>query len=430
MTSPDTMAAVLRQPIDLAALPRGTPTAVRRSSSAASNASRASGCATSARRGWRSNESARHRRAALLLQPESRSRSHRDPRGRYCRGSWRPTVAALVALLGALLGPRAQPSVPAPVTRLVSNIGVPGSLMVDAGPAAVLSPDGRTIVFRVRRENTPRRTCAASSSLDPIELAYRGRHQSLFSPDGTQLGFFASGGLKTMPVAGGAIATLTDAGTGRGAAWAANGDIVFQSSLFPKTPLLRINAAGARTDGGTTLAPEETTHRWPQILPGGQPSSGNGEVSEWDKGTCGSRPSAASPGRSCCAAATTHGTCRLDTSFTSTLGRLRRALRPRSARGHVAARADHRKRGGDPGTGGAQYSIASNGTLAYVPGHTASLDNRMHWLLPDGRTTPLKRFTPVSGAIRASHQTARESRCRWRTGATISSPSTIGRRTG
>ena len=33
--------------------------------------------------------------------------------------------------------------------------------------------------------------------------------------------------------------------------------------------------------------------------------SGNGEVSEWDKGTCGSRPSAASPGRSCCAAATT-----------------------------------------------------------------------------------------------------------------------------
>ena len=42
-----------------------------------------------------------------------------------------------------------------------------------------------------------------------------------------------------------------------------------------------------------------------------------------------------------------------------------------------------------PGTGGAQYSIGSNGTLAYVAGRAVNLDNRLHWLQPDGRTTPL-----------------------------------------
>ena len=82
----DTMAAVLRQPIDLAALPPGTPTPSGRFSNAASNATRASGCATSARRGWRSNESGQTPRPPLP-RPEPRQPSRRGPRGRSCRGS-------------------------------------------------------------------------------------------------------------------------------------------------------------------------------------------------------------------------------------------------------------------------------------------------------------------------------------------------------
>ena len=393
----DTMAAVLRQPIDLAALPPGTPSSVRtllerclereprqrlRDIGEARVALERIGTAPAAGAA-----------AAAGTAPAVTSRSARTVVPWILLGI---TVTALVALVGALLGPWARPaqsSVPAPVTRLVSNIGVVGSLMVDAGPAAVLSPDGRTIVFRVRRENTPRLYVRRLEQLDPIELAgTEGATNPFFSPDGTQLGFFASGGLKTMPVAGGAIATLTDAGTGRGAAWAANGDIVFQSSLFPKTPLLRINAAGARTDGGTTLAPEETTHRWPQILPGGQLLfSGNGEVSEWDKGIVRVETERGEPGKIVLRggyharyvptghllyihAGTLYGV-RFD------LDRLEVTSPPVPIIESVVA---------TPGTGGAQYSIASNGTLAYVPGHTASLDNRMHWLLPDGRTTPLK----------------------------------------
>ena len=161
----DTMAAVLRQPIDFAALPRGTPAAVRTLLERCLERDRGSGCATSARRASRSSASRQAPRPALL-RPEPRPPSRRGPRERCCRGSsWhhrgRPSVA-----LGALLGPWARPAppLPAPVTRVASNIGVPGSLVVDAGPAAVLSPDGRTIVFRVRKDNTRSSSCAASTS--------------------------------------------------------------------------------------------------------------------------------------------------------------------------------------------------------------------------------------------------------------------------
>ena len=164
----DTMAAVLRQPIDLAALPPGTPTSVRtllerclereprqrlRDIGEARVALERIGAAPAAGTA-----------AAAGIAPAVTSRSARTVVPWILLAI---TVTALVALVGALLGPwarPAQPSVPAPVTRLVSNIGVPGSLMVDAGPAAVLSPDGRTIVFRVRKDNTRSSSCAASIS--------------------------------------------------------------------------------------------------------------------------------------------------------------------------------------------------------------------------------------------------------------------------
>ena len=391
----DTMAAVLRQPIELAALPHGTPIAVRtllerclerdprqrlRDIGEARIALERieSGAASSA--------------SAAGTTPAIASRSTRTLLPWILLGI---TVAALTVALGALFGPWARPApprLPAPVTRVVSHIGVPGSLVVDAGPAAVLSPDGRAIVIRVRREKTPSLYVRHLDQLVPTELpGTEGATNPFFSPDGTQLGFFASGGLKTMPVAGGATATMNDAGTGRGAAWAANGDIVFQSSLFPKTPLLRINAAGARVDGGTTLAPDEATHRWPQFLPGGQLLyGGNSDVSEWDKGTVRVETERGKPGKVVLRggyharyvptghllyihAGTLYGV-RFD------LGRLEVTSPPAPMIESVVA---------TPGTGGAQYSIGSNGTLAYVPGRAANLDNRLHWLQPDGRTTPL-----------------------------------------
>ena len=40
-------------------------------------------------------------------------------------------------------------------------------------------------------------------------------------------------------------------------------------------------------------------------------------------------------------------------------------------------------------TGGAQFSLASNGTLAYVPGNLTRVDSRMYWLAADATTSVL-----------------------------------------
>jgi serine/threonine-protein kinase len=264
---------------------------------------------------------------------------------------------------------------------------------VDAGPAAVLSPDGRTIVLRVRHESTTRLYARRLDQLAPVELAGSDHAANpFFSPDGSQIGFFASGGLKTMPIGGGATTTLTDAQTGRGAAWDLNGDILFQSSLFFGTPLVRINATGARTDRGTTLAPDETTHRWPQILPGGRVLySGHADVANWDSGTLRVETTPGEPGRIVLKggyhgrylptghllyvhAGTLYGV-RFD------LDRLEVKSSPVPIIENLAA--THI-------SGSAQYSFGSDGTLAYVPGNPASVDARLHWMTTRGETSPLK----------------------------------------
>ena len=257
----------------------------------------------------------------------------------------------------------------------------------------MLSPDGRTIVFRVRKDNIAKLFVRRLDQLDATELA--GTENALnpfFSPDGSSLGFFASGGLKTIPIAGGAATTLTDAATGRGAAWADNGDIIFQSSMLPKTPLVRVTAAGAPTDRGTTLAPEEVTHRWPQFLPGGKVLySGNSGVSEWNSGTLRVQTQPGAAGKVVLRggfhgryvptghllyvhAGTLYGV-RFDLDRMETVGQ------PVPVIEKVVA---------STGTGGAQFSFATNGTLAYIHGDSSGADGAIYWMTADGKTSALK----------------------------------------
>ena len=322
---------------------------------------------------------------------------------------------------------------PAPVTRLVSNIGVPGSLMVDAGPAAVLSPDGRTIVFRVRKDNSAKLFVRRLDQLEATELAgTENAPNPFFSPDGASLGFFASSGLKTIPIAGGAATTLIDAATGRGAAWAENGDIIFQSSVLPKTPLVRITAAGAPTDRGTTLAPEEATHRWPQFLPGGKVLySGNSDVSEWNNGTLRVQTEPGVAGKVVLRGGF-HGryvpTGHLLYVHAGTLYGVRFDLDRMETVGQPVPVIE--KVVTSTGTGGAQFSFATNGTLAYIHGDSTGADGAT--LLDDVPTArrARSRRLPAPGAIRASRPTASCWRCRGRTAATTRSRSTTGPTTG
>jgi hypothetical protein len=89
------------------------------------------------------------------------------------------------------------------------------------------------MVLRVRQDNTTKLYVRRLDALVATEVA--GSDQAtnpFFSPDGSQLGFFAAGGLKTTPLSGGAITTVVDAATGRGAAWADNGEFLFSERRY------------------------------------------------------------------------------------------------------------------------------------------------------------------------------------------------------
>jgi serine/threonine-protein kinase len=398
----DTMAAVLRQPIEFAALPAATPATVR----------------TLLRRCLERDPKQRLRdigEARITLERvvagnASGERSNTDgaaadkaaqraaaPLARRMLpwGLFTVTAIALVIALtrSAPTAPISPASAPGPVTRLVSTIGAPGLLMIDIGPAAVLSPDGRTIVFRVSKDNNSKLFVRHLDQLDATELA--GTENALnpfFSPDGSTLGFFASGGLKTIPISGGAATTVVDAATGRGAAWAENGDILFQSSILPKTPLVRVTSSGAHTDRGTTLAAEEVTHRWPQFLPGGKVLyGGNSDVSEWNSGTLRVQTQPGLAGKVVLRGGF-HGkyvlTGHLLYVHAGTLYGVRFDLDRIETVGQPVPVVD--KVVTSTGTGGAQFSVSNNGTLAYVRGDSSAADGSIYWMTTDGKTSALK----------------------------------------
>ncbi len=153
------------------------------------------------------------------------------------------------------------------------ELGADASLVTAFGAAAVLSPDGNVLAFVAR-------TAAGEASqvyvrrLDQLQAAplagTEGAGNPFFSPDGQWIAFFAGGKLKKVAVTGGAAVTLCDAPDDRGGTWGEDGSIVFAPAWG--TNLWRVSSAGGAAEALTTSdsVAEEDTHRWPQVLPGGE----------------------------------------------------------------------------------------------------------------------------------------------------------------
>jgi serine/threonine-protein kinase len=152
---------------------------------------------------------------------------------------------------------------------------------VDLGPEAVagirttaaISPDGRRLAFVARGEGG--REQLATHLLEQANYTlFPGTDNAadpFFSHDGQWIGFFADGKMKKVPVQGGAVVTLCDAPNGRGASWGEDGNIIATLNLGTGFGLSRVSAAGGNPHVLTKPDEKgETTHRWPQILPGGQ----------------------------------------------------------------------------------------------------------------------------------------------------------------
>ena len=174
-------------------------------------------------------------------------------------------VTATTALaLGTLLWRFARPSELKPLLRFDVDMGPGVSLDSVRGADAILSPDGRRLVYVSEGKLFARQLDQPKGTELP---GTEGAYAPFFSPDGQWVAFFTAGKLKKVSVAGGAPVVLCDAPFGLGGSWGEDGDII--AALNNPGGLMRTPSSGGTPTPVTELAPGEYVHGWPQILPDG-----------------------------------------------------------------------------------------------------------------------------------------------------------------
>ena len=268
-TVTDTLAGVLKNEIDLAKLPAGTPASVRRL----------------VRRCLERNPKDRLHDIAdariELLEATSRAgdpgleppTSHSVPR----RGStWRlPLVTAVALALGLAAGWFVRPGPVRPPLVCTAILAPDGTDLVPVGDAAgpvAVSPDGTQLAFTARDSAGATRLYVHSLAAGKARVipSSEGARYPFWSPDSRSLAFFNTGQLLRVDLAEGAPLALAPANDARGGSWGTNGTIVYAPSY--DTPLLQISARGGPSAPASILDGErsEGTHRFPSFLPDGR----------------------------------------------------------------------------------------------------------------------------------------------------------------
>ncbi len=198
---------------------------------------------------------------------------------RWRRAKWRRRlpwelagVLAITLALTAVLLWRATNPREAPVIRFTETLPPGESVAISDIPAVAVSPDGTLLAYVADGPNGRRIHLRRLDSLESKPLpGTEGAQNPFFSPDGKWLGFVAERTIKKIAVDGGAPFRVTSvADSPRGAGWTSDGSIIYTPSATQG--LLRLPAAGGtpRTVTSLNVEKNERTHRWPQVLPGGQ----------------------------------------------------------------------------------------------------------------------------------------------------------------
>jgi len=175
------------------------------------------------------------------------------------------SIVAAVSLWGWWRATRPIEQKLRPLVRLDVDLGPEVSLRSQTGADEIVSPDGTRMVYVSQGRLFTRRLDQAKAT----ELAEtQGAYAPFFSTDGQWVAFFSAGELQKISVDGGAAITLCKAGYGVGGSWGEDGNIIAGLSLT--SGLSRIPSAGGPPTPVTDLLSGEVTHRWPQILPGGE----------------------------------------------------------------------------------------------------------------------------------------------------------------
>jgi serine/threonine-protein kinase len=176
---------------------------------------------------------------------------------------------ALASMTLSVLLWRSMAPTDKPLMRVSIDLGPDALAMFGPRTTAVISPDASRLAFIVRSGG---KQVLATRRLDQQNATvFPGTENALdpfFSPDSQWIGFIADGKMKKINVQGGAPITLCDTTDARGASWGDDGSIIFTESSI--VGLSRVSENGGVPQTLTTPAQGEFSHRWPQILPGGQ----------------------------------------------------------------------------------------------------------------------------------------------------------------
>jgi len=319
------------------------------------------------------------------------------------------TGAALSAVaVGAATWYVTRPAAPR-VTRTTITTDAASALFISGNSRdAAVTPDGSRVVYRGNGQILVR----ALDQLDPITLVRGVNAQNLFtSPDGQWVGFFENGALKKIAITGGPPVTVSPSdGTGaRGATWSDDGTIIFATSSNA-TGLQRVSAAG----GAPTVLTKpnrdkgEGDHMWPEFLPGDRAGlftiTPVGGIVDNSQGTAVAGAGVADSSQ-IAVLDLRSGTQKVlvragsDAHYVPSghlvysVGGMLRAvgfdldrLEVKGAAVPVVSELV------STGTGAADFDIAANGTLVYLPGRLPASQGRrtLVWVDRQGREMPLK----------------------------------------
>jgi eukaryotic-like serine/threonine-protein kinase len=289
-------------------------------------------------------------------------------------------------------------SEPVGVTRL--TIQRPGTALIgstSAAPDVAISSDGHHVAY-VAGSDENELFVQPLTQLEPLTFENVGNPVGpFFSPDGRWIGFFdrSISSLRRAAISGGASNTITRYApfpTG-GASWGDDGNIVF-ATFDTATGLMRVTAEGGTPEVLTTPDPAkgEADHRFPDVLPGARgvlftmvlADIANGEnvrVAVLDLRTgsyrvliTGAFPKYVRSGHLLYI--------RRDTLYATgfDLDRLELVGHPVPVVERIATKP----------SGAASFSVASNGTLAYLTGNATFGGQRsLAWIDRQGREEPV-----------------------------------------
>jgi hypothetical protein len=257
-TSTDTIAAVIEREPDWAALPRTTPVSVARllRRTLEKDPSRRLHAIADARLDLLDVDDARDASMAPPdVAPAKRS-------GRFIKLTL-GAAAIIVVLLGADALRRMRGGEPTSTgTATRTSIDVLGQVIPQLSVA--VSPDGRRLAYVATDAVGSRLWVRDLDALAPHALAgTEDAAHPFWKPDGSAIGFVASGKLKRVDSRGGQVLKLADEAIRGGAAWSSTGVILFrrQPGELATVP---------ETGGSVSTVVKAPSGSWPAFLPDGR----------------------------------------------------------------------------------------------------------------------------------------------------------------